>query len=269
MRQRSRPSSAGEETLSVTGPDGLRDHKADVQAEFGRAAAAYAERTEGRFDALDVAAFSRVASSETVLEVGAGTGNFLALFAEHSARRVALDLTHGMLAEAGRRDPNLTLVQADGARLPFPSRSVDLVASAQALHHIQQPLPVLMEMRRVSASTGRVLIVDQIATESYEQLAFMNELEALRDPSHASSRPASVMRMLMASAGLEIVDEQIHEERSRLSKWMWPAEFPPERIERVQRFIELFGHETGMDFERAGDDWTFTRRRMMILARRA
>jgi hypothetical protein len=24
-----------------------------------------------------------------------------------------------------------------------------------------------------------------------------------------------------------------------------------------------------MDFERAGDDWTFTRRRMMILARRA
>jgi ubiquinone/menaquinone biosynthesis C-methylase UbiE len=174
-----------------------------------------------------------------------------------------------MLDEARRRDPSLELIQADGAQLPLRSGSVDLVASAQTLHHIWKPLPVLMEMRRVAGPDGRVLIVDQLATERYEEMAFMNELEALRDPSHASSRPPSALRMLVMSAGLEIVDERIHEERERLSEWMPVGEFPEERIERVREFVAKFGPETGMGFEPDGDDFTFTRRRLMLLARRA
>jgi hypothetical protein len=62
------------------------------------------------------------------------------------------------------------------------------------------------------------------------------------------------------------VDERIVEAEQRLSKWMWPGEFPPERIEQVRSFIAERGGETGMGFRREGDDWAFTRRRMMILA---
>jgi len=239
-----------------------------LQDEFDRVAAVYAERTKGRFDAMDVVSFSRVAPDESVAEVGAGTGNFLALFKDVSARRIAVDLTKGMLDEARRRDPSLELIQTDGARLPLRSGSVDLVASAQTLHHILKPLPVLMEMRRVAGADGRVLIVDQLATERYEEMAFMNELEALRDPSHASSRPPSALRMLVLSAGLEIVDERIHEERERLSEWMPAGEFPEARIERVREFVAKFGPETGMEFEPDGDDFIFTRRRLMLLAHR-
>ncbi len=50
---------------------------------------------------------------------------------------------------------------------------------------------------------------------------------------------------------------------------MWPGEFPQERIDATRDFVERFGSETGMDFERDGDDWVFTRRRIMLLARRA
>ena len=76
-----------------------------------------------------------------------------------TARRVAVDLTHGMLTAARRRDDSLELIQADGAALPLRSGSIDLVASAQAFHHIRAPLPVLMEMRRVAGEGGRVLVV--------------------------------------------------------------------------------------------------------------
>jgi hypothetical protein len=50
---------------------------------------------------------------------------------------------------------------------------------------------------------------------------------------------------------------------------MSPDEFPPDRIAAVYRFVEEHGPETGMAFERAGDDWVFTRRRIQIRARRA
>ena len=247
----------------------LPDDRKLLQDEFARAAAGFAERTKGRFDEMDVVPFSRAAPGESVVEVGAGTGNFLALFAEVAGRRVAVDITRGMLEEARRRDPSLELIQADGAALPLRSGSIDLVSSAQAFHHIHKPLPVLMEMRRVAGPEGRVLVVDQIATESYEQMAFMTQVEALRDPSHAASRPASMMRMLIMSAGLEIIDERIHVDDSRFSKWMWPGEFPEERIEMVREFVTKFGPETGMEFEPDGDDFTFKRRRLMLLARRS
>jgi hypothetical protein len=124
-------------------------------------------------------------------------------------------------------------------------------------------------MRRVAGKAGRVLIVDQIGSESLERIAFMNELELLRDPSHAMTRPPSAFRIMVQAAGLKIVKEQLWAGTQRLSKWMWPGEFPEERIDAVRSYIERLGTATDMGFEPDGDDWTFTRRRIMILAERA
>jgi hypothetical protein len=123
-------------------------------------------------------------------------------------------------------------------------------------------------MRRVAANDGRVIVVDQVAGERFEELAVMNELERLRDPSHAASRPASAFRIIVTAAGLRIVDERIEATEERLSSWMWPGEYPPERIEAVRDFIARRGAQTGMGFERDGDDWAFERRRIMLLAER-
>ena len=245
----------------------MADHDATVRAEFDRAAAHFAERTAGRFDHMDPVAFSRASEGDTVVEVGAGTGNFLALFAGVAGRRIAVDLTPAMLEQA-RRHEGLDLVAGDGRRLPLRSASVDLVASAQALHHVHDPAAVVKEMRRVAKPGGRVLLVDQVATERYEEALMMTELELARDPSHAMSRPPSAYRMMARAAGLEIVDERVAESEQRLSTWMWPGEFPEERIAAVSDLIEKIGAETGMDFERDGDDWIFTRRRLMLLAER-
>jgi ubiquinone/menaquinone biosynthesis C-methylase UbiE len=248
-----------------TGPE---PHNRLIQDEFERAAEGFSERTAHRFDALGVVAFSRFEPEESVAEVGAGTGNFLALFQDDAVLQVALDLTPGMLQVGRRRHPGIEAVACDGARLPLRDRCVDLACSAQALHHISKPVPVLLEMRRVAKDSGRVLIVDQLAPERYEQATALYELEVLRDPSHAASRPASAFRTIVLAAGLEILDERIVAEQTRFSEWMWPGEFPEERIEAVRAFIAARGHETGKSFERDGDDWVFTRRRIMLLAAR-
>lgn len=244
-------------------------HSRVVQDEFRRAAAGFAERTRGRFDDLEADLFARPAEGETVVEVGAGTGNFLSLFSSTGGRLIAIDLTPEMLAVARDHRPGMELVVADGGALPLASRSVDLVACAQALHHVLRPIPLIKEMRRVAAPGGRVLIVDQVAPERHEEAIAMNELEILRDPSHALSRPPSAYRTILAVAGLEVLDEKIVAVENRLSRWMWPGEFPPERIEAVRAFIGQRGAQTGMAFEAHGDDYVFTRRRIMLLARRS
>lgn len=239
-----------------------------IRSEFSRTAATFADRTAGRFDHMDVVGFSGVARAATVVEVGAGTGNFVALFSEIADLIVGIDITFEMLAES-RRHRSVVALGGDGAALPLRSRSVDLVASAQALHHIHDPVPVLREMRRVANDHGHVLVVDQVATERLEEVRAMNELDLIRDPSHAACRPASAFRVMLQAAGLQIEREETFESTERFSTWMHPDEFPSERIQAARDFVERRGHETGMGFVADGEDWTFTRRRIMLLTRRA
>lgn len=239
-----------------------------MREEFTRAAATFAERTKGRFDHMNVVEFSGVRPGATVLEVGAGTGNFLGLFSDVAERLIAVDVTEEMLRTARRDFDRMDTVLGDGFRLPFRSRSIDLVASAQMLHHIHEPLQLLKEIRRLCSDEGRVLVIDQAAPESYEQAAFMNQLEAIRDPSHAQSRPPSGLRVLLQAAGLTIEAERLTTTTQTMSQWMAKGEFPEDRFGMVEEFIEKFGPETGMGFRRENGEWAFDRERVMFLCKR-
>jgi ubiquinone/menaquinone biosynthesis C-methylase UbiE len=243
-------------------------HNQKVQEEFERAAELFAQRSAGRFDELNIVEFSRATAGERVIEVAGGTGNFISKFADITDDLTIVDLTEGMLRVANKNFPRIDLVAGDGARLPLRSGSIDLATTAQALHHIHEPVPIIKELRRVVGERGRVLVVDQVATEKFEEIEALTELEILRDPSHAVSRPPSALRMIVQAAGLEIVDEKIHVSEQTLSNWMWPGEFPQERIDEVRNWIANWGNKTGKEFRRKGDDWAFTRRRMAILATR-
>ena len=246
-----------------------RWHTEVLRSEFERTAQTFGQRTKGRFDDLGVVEYSRVGAQARVLEVGVGTGNFLSLFDGQSRDLVGVDLTPAMILKAHASFPDFGLVLGDGARLPLASQSVDLATTAQTLHHIWEPLPVLKEMRRVTNESGNVLVIDQVAPERFEQAIAMNELEMIRDPSHASSRPPSALRTLMLVAGLRIVEERIVDLKQRFSNWMPSIEFPEDRIQKVREFIDQHGGATGMNFERIGDDYRYDRKRMMILAERA
>lgn len=247
---------------------GEPSHVDRLRSEFTRAAATFGQRTKGRFDGYGIVDFARVAPHESVLEVGAGTGNFLSLFYGAAGTLIAADITLAMLTSGRAAHPYINAVAADGARLPLRSRTIDVAASAQMFHHVPEPVPVLREMTRVMSDRGRMLIVDQVATDKFEEAVAMNELEIIRDPSHAASRPRSAFHVMLRAAGLTVSDERVEAGRQRFSDWMWPGEFPRERIDDVLDFIERRGPETGMDFERDGDDWVFTRRRIMLLAER-
>ena len=77
-----------------------RWHTEVLRSEFERASENFSKRTKGRFDKLGVVDFSRVEDGSKVLEVGAGTGNFLQLFAGKAGQLLGVDLTPAMLHKA-------------------------------------------------------------------------------------------------------------------------------------------------------------------------
>jgi SAM-dependent methyltransferase len=96
-------------------------------------------------------------SSLSVLDFGCGHGMAAVVLARRGARVTALDLSFGYLDEARRRalanQTAITLVQADGERLPFAEASFDLVWGNAVLHHLDL-FKAATELRRVLKPGG-------------------------------------------------------------------------------------------------------------------
>jgi len=99
-----------------------------------------------------------------VLEIGPGPGLLLAQLAARYPLAAGLDLSAGMLRQAGRRlrQAHLParLSRGDATRLPFASGSLDAVATTFALSAIPDGLAAVREMARVIRRRGTLALVD-------------------------------------------------------------------------------------------------------------
>ena len=107
--------------------------------------------------------FAQIQKGERVLEVGVGTG----LTFRHLPKGiefVGVDLSENMLAKAHKKERklglNYELLKMDASKLTFPDESFDLVISAHFLSATSNPIPALLEMKRVLKNSGRILLVN-------------------------------------------------------------------------------------------------------------
>jgi ubiquinone/menaquinone biosynthesis C-methylase UbiE len=94
-----------------------------------------------------------------VLEVGCGTGKWLADLSPVAGAAYGLDLSAGMLRQAQERGAALRLVRGRAGRLPFAAASFDLVYCVNAIHHFARPRAWLAEARRLLRPGGRLAVI--------------------------------------------------------------------------------------------------------------
>lgn len=96
--------------------------------------------------------------TETILEVGCGTGHFSRYLTSRSLRVVGMDRSPAMLASLHERSSQIERVQADAHNLPFRDRTVDAAVFVTSLEFLDEPRRALAEAVRVSRR-GLMLIV--------------------------------------------------------------------------------------------------------------
>jgi ubiquinone/menaquinone biosynthesis C-methylase UbiE len=95
-----------------------------------------------------------------VLDLGCGTGFFLAELEEHHPGAVGLDISHDMLKVSDRYIPGAKLVTADAEKLPFRPGSFDAVFCKGSLHHVRDHVRFLANCREALGRDG-VLIMSE------------------------------------------------------------------------------------------------------------
>lgn len=91
------------------------------------------------------------------LDLGCGSGDFLAHLAHRFELAVGVDAYPESLAVARRHAVDAVLIQADTARVPLEGGQFDLVVALDVLEHVE-PAGFLEEAGRLIRPTGRLLL---------------------------------------------------------------------------------------------------------------
>lgn len=185
----------------------MSSHHARILDQFTRQAVPFSQSPSvSNQKALEFIVQSAEAGpDDTVLDVACGPGLLVCAFAQVVRHATGIDLTPAMLDQARKlqQEHGLTNVnwqQGDVASLPYPDAHFSIVSSRFVLHHLEDPIVVLKEMKRVCKPGGRVVIAD--IAPAPEKADALNAAERLRDPSHVRAMPEQELRALFIQAGL-------------------------------------------------------------------
>ena len=133
-------------------------------------------------------------SATRVLEVGCGTGHWLAMLGDAGCACAGVDPSRGMLAKTHAAAPAAWFVQARAEALPWAAASFDRVIVVNALHHFDSLDRFLREARRVLRPGGGLLTIGLDPHTGidrwwiYEHFPSARALDLARYPSAASIR---------------------------------------------------------------------------------
>ncbi len=121
--------------------------------------------------------------ASTVLEIGAGTGNYTAELLSHGFKVVAVERSAEML-QRGRFKVSARWIAGDALRLPLKDASVDAAVGVNVLHHLSDLGAALVELRRV---VKRGAVVQAVVRENLETLWYRHyfpEMDEILLPLH-------------------------------------------------------------------------------------
>lgn len=98
-----------------------------------------------------------IENSETLLDVGCGTGMFLEEISDSDKTLFGVDFSVSMLEAAAERVDEAHLFVADADNLPFKDGSFDTVVSLTLLQNMPNPSKTLAEMSRVTQAGGKLV----------------------------------------------------------------------------------------------------------------
>lgn len=161
----------------------------------------------------------------TWLEAACGPGIVARALAQRVGSVLGIDLTPTMVEVATREAAragvtNARFMVGDVTALDLPDAHVDGAVTRFSLHHVPLPGRVVRELRRVVRQGGWVCLADHVTSDDADEMAWHQEIERLRDPSHWACLTPRMLRDVGHAASLTLRGERLIPVSMDFDEWL-------------------------------------------------
>ncbi len=125
-----------------------------------------------------------LARGGVAMDAGSGGGHYLGVLSKKFKATVGFEYSKdGIKGCVKNLPPRAILVNGDLTKnLPFADNSFDFILCSETLEHLEDPSPVLSELKRILKKGGKALItVPNFTKLSFE---YLREIVSYKDPTH-------------------------------------------------------------------------------------
>lgn len=204
----------------MTGGPGLRGPNAATAHDHGADGAGLNPFVEGWLD--------RLKGDGPVLDLGCGHGFWTNHMADRGMRVVGIEPEVDRVGEAAAA-AKAPVAAGDGAYLPFGDATLGLVWCIHVLHHLDDPVRVLAEVRRVLRPGGHLVLAETVEDNPVVRVGRRVRPEWDGVPIRSKFTAATLVG-LVEEAGFSVVDRRQHSllsfaawalPRSGRRAWLW------------------------------------------------
>ncbi len=224
----------------------MADHGDAIRAEFTHQSSSFG-RAAVMTSAETLGALVEIVPEDAAgawVDLACGPGLVTRAVAGRVGSVLGLDLTPAMVEEAKRRAEeegvaNVEFSVADATATELPEASFDGAITRLSLHHIPGPARVVAEMARLVRPGGCVVIGDIAADMDGEAVAWREEIERLRDPSHWACVTPGRLRAMGEAAGLALESERLVPIEIDYEEWLERGSGGPAAARLIDELLAL------------------------------
>jgi len=196
------------------------------------------------------------------LDLGAGAGHVGYALARGGASRVvaydpSAEMLHVVAQEAlSRGHGSIETLVGAAETLPFETGSFDLVVTRYSAHHWANVPQALAECARVTASGGRLIVIDVVAPEVPLLDTSLQVIEFLRDASHVRDYRLSEWRSMQRAAGFVDSSMKTWKTAIHFAPWIARIGTPVARVAALQAVFPALPREAQQYFK-VTEDFSF------------
>ncbi len=181
------------------------------RVDYDQIAASYDQRFTGEQRSqteVELHSLAREVSADCILEVGCGTGRWLASFEGVCIQLYGLDISRGMLEKAHQRSACLHLIHAHAEQVPLASQTFDLIYCVNALHHFLRPREFVHEAYRLLCPGGVLAVVGMDPHGHYDDWYIYHYFEGAYQTDIERFPAWEILSEWMAAAGLVQIERR-------------------------------------------------------------
>ncbi|MFD0771929.1 class I SAM-dependent methyltransferase [Bacillus sp. CGMCC 1.60114] len=177
-----------------------------------------------------------------LLDIATGGGHVANALASLFQDVVAFDLTESMLEKAeqfirSNGYTNVSFVQGNAEKLPFPNASFDTITCRIAAHHFMNIDQFVTEVHRTLEKDGLFFLIDNVAPEVEEYDVFYNFLEKKRDPSHNRAYKKTEWISLLEKNGLQVQSYTTFDKKFMFEWWCDMINVPKNERDELTHYM--------------------------------